>query len=133
MSTRIQSTASQIEPTDLSAISNLSPVTTAGHGGPHGVFDKNNFKAQMRLEDRIIDLSARLGQVIGKPYTWAIVLIEYNDDFTSKMIPMNSTDLQIKNFITEQMQIFIDLYDPKTLWFVESNVEIKIDEFSGVF
>lgn len=115
------------------SVNNIQPVTTGGYGGPHSSFDGNNFKAQARFETKIIELSARQGAVTDHGYTWAVVMIAYHDDNTTQMIAWPPAELAVRTFVTQQMQIFIETYNPKRIYFVASGLDIDPETFSWTF
>ena len=76
----VQQNPGMSEPTDLSAVNNLNAITTSGYGGPHAVFDKDHYKAQMRLPGKLIEYNAAQGAVIGIGYVWSINLLCFYDN-----------------------------------------------------
>lgn len=117
------------EPTDLSALNNLNAVTTSGFGGPHQVFDINNYKSHLRLPTRLIEFNASHGAIVGVGYVWAINVIDYNDNFESSIIKLPSTDLDITKFVNDQMVRFINKYNPDVLYFHASRYKIETENF----
>lgn len=125
----VSQTASLTEPTDLSAVNNINAVITDGYGGPHAVFDKDHYKGQMRLATKLVEFSALQGQLVGIGYVWAINLIAYNDNNVSEMMVTPPTESEVTTFFWEQMDIFIEKYQPKTLYFACSKKQIPIEDY----
>lgn len=130
----IQQNPGMSEPTDLSAIDNISPVIKGGYGGPHAVFDKDHYKAQMRLPGRLIEYNAAQGQITGVAgYVWAINLLCYFDNNVTNSMALPPTELAIKKFMDEQMQILIEDYKPRLFYFPATGHTIPADEFDGTY
>ena len=128
----VQQRASITDPTDLSAVNNISAVITGGYGGPHAVFDKDHYKGQMRQTTRLIEFNAAQGQITGHPYCWVINLLAFNDDNITEMLPLPpATDL--KDFMDQQMAILLEKYQPRLLYFPATNYEILAADFKGEY
>ena len=128
----VQQTPGMNEPTDLSAVNNLNAITLGGYGGPHAVFDKNHYKGQIRLTDRLIEFNASQGAIAGHGYTWVINLISYNDNNVTEMLPLPQTGT-IQTFMDDQMQIFFDTYHPVYLYFPATGHDILAADFVGEY
>jgi|ERR1035437_776846 hypothetical protein len=132
MTTNVQQTAGMLEPTDLSAVNNLNAVTLGGYGGPHAVFDRDHYKAQMRIPNRLIEFNAAQGAVIGHGYTWVINLLAYDDNYVTERLSLPQTST-IKTFMDEQMQIFFEKYKPVYLYFPATDHDILAVNFNGTY
>ena len=128
----ISQNSSLTDPTDLSAVSNTAAVTNAGYGGPHAVFDKDHYKAQMRLQTKMVEFNAAQGTIANHGYIWSIILISYHDTLVTEMMGLPSTELVVNNFFREQMEIFIEKYKPKRMYFPALDREIAIEDYDGV-
>jgi hypothetical protein len=129
----VQQNPGMSEPTDLSAVNNLNAITTSGYGGPHAVFDINHYKGQMRLPGRLIEFNASQGAITGLGYVWAINLIDYNDNNESERMALPPTDIAVKKFMDDQMQIFIATYKPVTLYFPATGHKMLTSDFVGIY
>lgn len=125
----VSQTASLTDPTDLSSVNNISAIITSGYGGPHAVFDKDHYKGQMRMETKLVEFSALQGALQNLGYTWAINLIAYNDNNVTEMMVTPPTELTVTNFFWNQMDVFIEKLQPKTLYFVYSKKQIPIEDY----
>jgi hypothetical protein len=129
----ISQNSSLTDPTDLSAVNNTTAVTNAGYGGPHAVFDKDNYKAQTRLEGKLVEFSAKQGTITDRGVVWSIMLIAYYDTLVTEMLDLPQTDPDIKKFFETQMSIFVEKYQPKKLYFPALDQEILVEDLDGAF
>ena len=129
----VQQNPGMSEPTDLSAVNNLNAIITSGYGGPHAVFDINHYKGQMRLPGKLIEYNASQGAITGLGYVWAINLIVYYDNNESEIVMFPPTEIAVKKFMDDQMQIFITTYKPVTLYFPATGHKIPASEFVGIY
>jgi len=129
----VQQTAGMSEPTDLSAVDNISVTIKGGYGGPHAVFDKDHFKAQMRLSGKLIEFNAAQGTVTGHGYTWAINLLAFYDNNETEMLMLPPTELAVKQFMDTQMGLFFEKQKPVYLYFPATNHDILAVDFNGSY
>ena len=129
----VQQNPGMSEPTDLSAVNNLNAITTSGYGGPHAVFDKDHYKAQMLLPGKLIEYNAAQGAVIGIGYVWSINLLCFYDNNETERLALPPTELAVKQFMNAQMAILIDTYKPTNLYFSATGNKILASEFEGYY
>lgn len=125
----VSQTASITDPTDLSGVNNINAVITSGYGGPHAVFDKDHYKGQMRLPGKLVEFSALQGTLPGYSYVWIINLIAYNDDNVTEMMTLPPTELAVTNFFWSQMDVLVEKYFPRKLYFAALNKAIPIEDY----
>ena len=125
----VQQNPGMSEPTDLSAVNNLTAITTSGYGGPHAIFDKDHYKAQMRLPGKLIEYNAAQGAVYGVGYVWSINLICFYDNNKTERLALPPSELVVKQFMNAQMTILIDTYKPTTLYFSATESKILASDF----
>ena len=125
--------SSSADPTDESAVDNVSVDVLDSYGGPHSTFDSNHYKAQARFPGTVLEFHAAQGMIIGHGYTWAISMIAHNDDLTTEIVKLPPADRAQKAFLDKQMNYFLTTYKPRILYLVSSNRDIQASDFDGTY